>query len=84
MFYKTSKVWILDFTYDGAPRRWFKALPEDVDPPAVLKAQLFDLHGKRGCVVDLRLATPAEETQYLKGTFPRNAICPTGRRRQEK
>ena len=27
MFYKTSKVWILDFIYDGEPRRWFKALP---------------------------------------------------------
>ena len=60
-------MWILDFTYDGAPRRWFKA-------------QLGDLYGKRGRFVDVRPATRDEETQYLNGTAPINVFCPTGRR----
>ena len=81
MFYKTSKVWILDFTYDGAPRRWFKALPEDADARTLFMAQLGDLYGKRGRFVDVRLATRDEETLYLNGTVPKNVLCPTGRRR---
>ena len=80
MFYKTSKVWILDFTYDGAPRRWFKAMPEDADARTLFKAQLGDLYGKHGRYVNARLATRDEETQYLNGTAPKNVFCPTGRR----
>ena len=80
MFYKTSKVWILGFTYDGAPCRWFKALPEDADAGTLFEAQLGDLYGKRGRFVDMRLATRDEETQYLNGTAPINVFCPTGRR----
>ena len=72
MFYKTSKVWILDFTYDGAPRRWFKALLEDADARTLFEAQRGDLYGKRGRFVDVRPATRDEETQYLNGTAPKN------------
>ena len=79
MFYKTSKVWILDFTYDGAPRRWFKALPENTDARTLFEAQLSDLYGKRACFVEVRLATWGEETQYLNDTAPKNVFCPTGR-----
>ena len=80
MFYKTSKVWILDFTYDGSPRRWFKALPEDTDARTLFEAQLRDLYGKRARLVDVRLATWDEETRYLNDTAPKNVFCPTGRR----
>lgn len=79
IFYKTSKVWIVDFTYDGAPRRWFKALPEGTNARTLFEAQLGDLYGKRGRLVDVRLATWDEETRYLNGTAPKNVFCPTGR-----
>ena len=80
MFYKTSKVWILDFTYDGAPCRWFKALPEEADARTLFEARLGDSYGKRGRFVDVRLAARDEETQYLNGTAPKNVFCPRGRR----
>ena len=73
-------MWILDFTYDGAPRRWFKALPEDADAGTLFEAQLGDLYGKRGRFVDTRLATRDEETQYLNRTAPKNVFCRSGRR----
>ena len=78
-FFKSSRIWVLDFTYDGRPRRWFKALPEAADAGAVLAAQLADLYGSRARLVALRPATADEETQYLQDTFPRNVLCPTGR-----
>lgn len=78
MFYKTSKVWILDFTYDGAPRRWFKALLEDADARTLFEAQRGDLYGKRGRFVDVRPATRDEETQYLNGTAPKKRLLPEG------
>lgn len=78
-FFKSSQLWVLDFTYDGRPRRWFKALPEGADAHAVLSAQLQDLHGKRARLVEVRPATPDEETQYVRGTLPKNVMCPTGR-----
>lgn len=78
-FFRSSKLWVLDYTYDGRARRWVKALPEQADAFAVLAAQLEDLYGKRGRVVGLRPATDEEETQYLRGTLPGNVLCPTGR-----
>jgi hypothetical protein len=78
-FFRNSTVWVLDFTYKGAPRRWFKAFPEGVDPRAGFEALIADLHGPRGQVVGVRVATAEEETQYLRGDLPRNAMCPTGR-----
>lgn len=78
-FFKSSTVWVLDFTYKGAPRRWYKAFPEGVDPRAEFEARIADLHGQHGRVVDVRIATAEEETQFLRGDFPKNAVCPTGR-----
>ncbi|MBC7378525.1 MAG: hypothetical protein H7346_13970 [Burkholderiaceae bacterium] len=78
-FYKSSTVWVLDFTYQGRPRRWVKAVPAGVNPRAGFEKQVADLYGSRGRVEDVRLATEDEETQYLRGTLPVNVICPTGR-----
>jgi hypothetical protein len=47
-FFRNSRIWVLESTDDGRARRWFKALPEDADAPAVLAAQLQDLYGTRG------------------------------------
>jgi hypothetical protein len=78
-FFRTSQVWVVDFTYDGHPRRWLKALPQSTDAQAWLEAQLRDLYGRRARVVAVRLATPDEEMQYIRGDLPRNVMCPTGR-----
>jgi hypothetical protein len=79
-FYKTSRLWVIDFTYDGHPRRWIKPLREGQDGPAVLAAELRDLHGSRARLVDIRPATQEEETQFNHGDLPKNVQCPTGRR----
>lgn len=78
-FFRTSKVWVVDFAYDGHPRRWLKALPQSADAQAEVASQLADLYGTRARMTALRPATPEEETQYIRGELPVNAICPTGR-----
>ncbi len=79
-FFKSSRLWVLEFTYDGRARRWIRPLPEGEDGPAVLRAQIADLYGKHGRVTLVRPATTDEETQYIEGTVPVNILCPTGRR----
>jgi hypothetical protein len=79
-FFKTSKVWVVDFTYDGHPRRWLKALPAGDDAAAEMESLLGDLYGARTRLITVRAATPDEETQYIRGDLPRNMYCPTGRR----
>ena len=78
-FFRTSKVWVVDFTYDGHPRRWLKALPQTAEAHAELSAQLAYLYGARARLIAVRPATADEETQYIRGELPANAICPTGR-----
>ncbi len=79
-FYKTSQVWVVEFTYDGHPRRWLKALPAAADATAEMAALLRDLYGARARLLTVRAATPDEETQYIRGDLPSNSYCPTGRR----
>jgi hypothetical protein len=79
-FYKTSRLWVIDFTYDGRPRRWIKPLRDSEDGRAVLAAELLDLYGSRAHVVAIRPANDEEETQYIHGDLPKNVLCPTGRR----
>lgn len=78
-FYKSTTVWVVDFTYDGHPRRWLKALPAGTDASARMQAIVQDLYGARGRIVQVRPATPQEEIQYIRGDLPRNLYCPTGR-----
>lgn len=78
-FYRTSRLWVIDFTYDGRPRRWIKPLRDGQDGHALLAAELKDLYGSRARVVDIRPATHDEETQYIHGDLPKNVMCPTGR-----
>lgn len=79
MFFKRSQVWVMDFTYDGRPRRWVRAIAQHKDARAELASLVHDYYGSRGKVVEIRLATPEEETQYIHGDVPVNALCPTGR-----
>jgi hypothetical protein len=79
-FYKRSEVWVVDFTYDGRPRRWLKALPAGSDARARVQAIVADLYGARARIVQVRPASAEEETQYIRGELPKNLYCPTGRR----
>ncbi len=79
-FFKTSTVWAVDFTYDGHPRRWLRALPAGADAQALMQAALADLHGPRARLLQVRPATADEETQYLRDEQPPAPLCPTGRR----
>ena len=78
-FFKTSVIWVVDFHYEGHPRRWYKALRSHEDPQQAMMEQLQDLYGKRATLVSVRRATEEEELQYLRGDTPKNAYCPTGR-----
>jgi hypothetical protein len=77
--YRRSTVWVVDYRYEGRPRRWFKAYPEGSDARRLAEAELADLYARQAQVVDVRAATEEEERQYLHGEEPRNACCPTGR-----
>ena len=79
-FFKTSTTWVVDFLYDGSPRRWFKLMRPGVDARAHMTDELRDLHGVRARLISVRLASAEEEAQYLRGETPVNALCPTGRR----
>lgn len=78
-FFKTSTIWVVDFHYQGRPRRWFKAFGPQDDVPQRMSTALRDLYGERAQLVNLRKATEEEELQYLRGDEPKNVLCPTGR-----
>jgi hypothetical protein len=78
-FYKSSRLWVVDYLYDGSARHWLEALPEAEDGPTVLTARLQDLYGKRCRVMRVRRATDAEESDYLRGVEAKNMYCPSGR-----
>ncbi len=82
-FFKTSVTWVVDFRYDGRPRRWFKAFDTRDDVRQEMVAQLAALYGDRAQLVAVRQATEGEETQYLRGEEPKNVLCPTGRHARE-
>ncbi len=79
-FFKTSTTWVVDFRYEGGPRRWFKAFGPNDDVHEKMSTLLHDLYGERAQLVEVRKATPEEETQYLRGEEAKNVFCPTGRR----
>jgi hypothetical protein len=81
-FFKTSTTWVVDFRYDGRPRRWFKTFGPGVDVNREMTSLLQAWYGARAQLVDVRMATEDEETQYLRGEEPKNVLCPTGRHDQ--
>ncbi|MDO8419211.1 MAG: hypothetical protein Q7S90_04175 [Rubrivivax sp.] len=78
-FFRTSTTWVVDFRYEGRPRRWFKVFGPTDDVRQRVTAVLHDLYGERATLVEVRKATADEETLYLRGQEPRNDLCPTGR-----
>ncbi len=78
-FFRSSTVWVIDFHYEGRPRRWLKALPEVCDAWHEAQAMLQDLYGDHARLAGVRRATPEEDRDYLRGNLPRNAYCPTGK-----
>lgn len=78
-FFKTSTIWVVDFRYDGAARRWFKAFGPKDDPEREMAQVLDEHYGSRAQLVEVRPASAEEESQYLRGEEPKNMLCPTGR-----
>lgn len=78
-FFKRTQVWVVDFRYEGRPRRWFKPLPQGTDAVIAMRELLLDLHGDHAQLVSVRPASEQEELDYVRGDVPRNMLCPTGR-----
>ena len=79
---KTTTIWVVDFRYDGLPRRWLKAFGGTVDVGREVATNLCDLYGKRVQLVEVRKATDEEVLQYLRGAEPKNVYCLNGQRRR--
>ena len=77
--FRSSQVWVVDFTYDGRSRRWFHALPRGTEPESAMRGVLQDLYGARAQLLAVRTATADEERDYGRGDLPKNMLCPTGR-----
>lgn len=75
-FFRTSATWVVDYRYDGRPRRWFKAFRPGIDVREAMSRSLRELYGDRARLVDVRLATSDEELAYLRGEEPKNTFCP--------
>jgi hypothetical protein len=78
-FFRNSRLWMVEFTYDGRPRRWMQALPEGSDARATMEQRLHDLYGRHVTLVAVRPASAEEERDYGRGDLPKNPLCPTGR-----
>jgi hypothetical protein len=78
-FFKTSVLWVVDFHYEGHPRRWFKAFRAGDDPHQQMTDFLKNLYGNHAELVAVRPATDEEEGEYIRGEEPKNSYCPTGR-----
>ena len=77
--FRSSQVWVVEFTYDGRARTWFHALPQGADAAARMRAMLQDLYGSHARLVSVRPATEQEARDYGRGDLPKNMLCPTGR-----
>lgn len=78
-FFRSSRIWVVDFHHEGRARRWLKALPERTDAEAHMRALLGDWYGDAAVLAAVRPATAEEERDYIQGRLPRNMLCPTGR-----
>ncbi|NCT84525.1 MAG: hypothetical protein GXC94_15350 [Comamonadaceae bacterium] len=78
-FFRTSAIWIVDYRFDGRPRRWWRAAPVGNDPSAALAAELAALYGSRAQLEQVRLATAEEEQAYVRGETAPNLYCPLAR-----
>lgn len=78
--FRGTRLWAVAFRYDGRDRQWVTALPagED-DARAVFEERLANLYGAHATLVEVRPASAEEETQFIRGTLPRNAYCPVAR-----
>ncbi len=78
-FFKRTHLWVVDFHYEGRPRRWLRSFAARDDVHEQMASTLKDLYGRHARLVQVRKATDEEERQYLRGEVPGKALCPTGR-----
>jgi hypothetical protein len=77
--FRRSITWVIDYRYDGHPRRRFQILDKGVDAERFAREWLRDTQPRLGTLVEVRRASADEEREYLRGEEARNAYCPTGR-----
>ncbi|MCH7342601.1 hypothetical protein LZ017_04315 [Pelomonas sp. CA6] len=78
-FFRNCTIWVVDYLYDGRPRRWFRAFAADAPVPTLMADELRELYAERARLVEVRPATEQEERDYLHDEQPRNAYCPLSR-----
>jgi hypothetical protein len=85
-FMRRSTLWIIDWRYDGHPRRLWKVLRDAADDPDAaaqvaqrMEAELRALYGPAATLDTARPATPEEDREYLRGETQPPALCPTFR-----
>ncbi len=78
-FFKSTALWVIDYHYEGRPRRLFKPYAVQADVPALAADELQQLFGSKARLEAARPATDEEERQWLRDEQPRNVLCPTGR-----
>lgn len=84
-FYRSTRLWAVEFQYDGRTRHWVTALPsQEEDAQLIFRQRLANLYGSHARLIDVRLATPDEESQFIAGTLPRNVYCPVLRAQPRK
>jgi hypothetical protein len=79
LFFKRSQTWVIDYRYEGRPRRWIKVWPAGTDAAARARQELGELFEGRAWLEQVRPASAEEEARYLAGEDPANPLCPSGR-----
>ncbi len=77
--FRRSVTWVIDYRYEGHPRRRFQILDEGADAERFAADWLRETHPGRATLVAVRRASAQEEGEYLRGEEARNVYCPTGR-----
>ena len=78
-FWRHTRLWRVDYRFDGRPRCVWRAFAPDTDVAAAMADELHALHAGRARLVSVRPASAEEERAYLRGEEPRLPACPSGR-----
>ena len=72
-YFKTSTLWVVDFRYEGRPRRWFKACGPQDDVRERMITAFRDLYGQRAQFVDVRRRRTRKNCSTFEAKSPRTS-----------